>query len=140
MTLLGAVRPGRMPTRLDARPGDLVAVTGTIGDAALGLVQRLEPERAAGWRLDSAEREHLRNRYLLPQPRTALAEAVGRHARAAMDVSDGLVGDLEGSLASVFAASIEAGGLPLSTAASKTPRRSEGARDRASGGDDYGSR
>ena len=84
-----------MPTRLDARPGDLIAVTGTIGDAALGLAQRLEPERAVGWGLSAGEREHLASRYLLPQPRNALAAIVARHARAAMDVSDGLIIDLE---------------------------------------------
>ena len=76
ITIVGAARPGRMPTRLDARPGDLIAVTGTIGDAALGLVQRLEPERAVGWGLSAGEREHLASRYLLPQPRNALAAIV----------------------------------------------------------------
>jgi thiamine-monophosphate kinase len=139
ITLVGAARPGRMPTRLDARPGDLVAVTGTIGDAALGLVQRLEPERAARWNLATSERDHLAARYLLPQPRSELAPAVGRHARAAMDISDGLVGDLERLCrASGLAARIETDGVPLSPAA----RRALGADESLieiilAGGDDY---
>jgi thiamine-monophosphate kinase len=139
ITVLGAVRPGRMPTRLDARPGDLVAVSGTIGDAALGLVQRLDAERAKAWGLAEAEREHLSQRYLLPQPRTALAESVSRHARAAMDISDGLVGDLERLCrASGVAASIDADRLPLSPAARRCLAADPGALETIlAGGDDY---
>ena len=139
ITIVGAARPGRMPTRLDARPGDLIAVTGTIGDAALGLAQRLEPERAVGWGLSAGEREHLASRYLLPQPRNALAAIVARHARAAMDVSDGLIIDLERLCrASGLAARIDAERVPLSPAAKKALGT-----DRAligtllTGGDDY---
>ncbi len=139
ITLLGAVRRGRMPTRLDARAGDLVAVTGTIGDAALGLVQRLEPERARRWQLSEDEGRHLAHRYLLPQPRTAIAEAIGRHARAAMDISDGLVGDLERLCrASGLSASIDVGRLPLSQGAKKAIGVDAGAVETLlSGGDDY---
>ena len=120
ITIIGAVRAGRMPTRLDARPGDLIAVTGTIGDAALGLIQRLEPERATRWGLSPDEREHLASRYLLPQPRNALAATIARHARAAMDISDGLVIDLERLCrASGLSARIDADRVPLSPAAHK---------------------
>ncbi|MBV8449373.1 MAG: thiamine-phosphate kinase [Hyphomicrobiales bacterium] len=139
ITLIGAARPGRMPTRLDARSGDVIGVTGTIGDAALGLIQRRAPERAAGWNLSVAEREHLASRYLLPQPRIELAEIIARHARAAMDVSDGLVGDLERLCrASGLSAQLDADEVPLSPAARKAL-----VADHASiesilgGGDDY---
>jgi len=139
ITLIGAVRRGRMPTRLDARAGDLVAVTGTIGDAALGLRQRLDPEKAKRWALSPGESEHLAARYLLPQPRTGLAEAVGRHARAAMDISDGLVGDLERLCrASRLAASIDAGSVPLSPAARTALAVDEALIETLlTGGDDY---
>jgi thiamine-monophosphate kinase len=120
ITIVGAIRPGRMPTRLDARPGDLIAVTGTIGDAALGLIQRLRPERAAKWSLSADEREHLASRYILPQPRNALAATIARHARAAMDISDGLVLDLERLCrASGLSARLDADHVPLSPAAKK---------------------
>ena len=69
-------------------------VTGTIGDAALGLRLRKEPMRRKNWKLDTAMRDHLLGRYLMPQPRLGLADALQAHASAAMDVSDGLVGDL----------------------------------------------
>jgi thiamine-monophosphate kinase len=91
---LGAVPHGGMVRRNGARPGDFVVASGTIGDAALGLVLRQDAAAAARWKLDAAMQDHLLSRYLLPQPRTAIAQALRRHASAAMDVSDGLVGDL----------------------------------------------
>src|SRR5450631_421835 len=91
---IGTVPHGTMVRRMGARPGDLVVATGTIGDAALGLVLRQDANAAARWSLDAAMREHLLGRYLLPQPRNAIAEALRLHASAAMDVSDGLAGDL----------------------------------------------
>jgi thiamine-monophosphate kinase len=139
ITLIGAVREGRMPTRLDARTGNLIAVTGTIGDAALGLVQRLDPERAAAWLLSARESEHLADRYLLPRPRVELADAIWRHARASMDISDGLVGDLERLCrASGLAARIEAERLPLSAAAGRARAADSHALETIlTGGDDY---
>ena len=91
---LGAVPHGGMVKRKGARPGDVVVATGTVGDAALGLVLRQDAAAAGRWQLDAAMRDHLSSRYLLPQPRTAIAEALRHHASAAMDVSDGLAGDL----------------------------------------------
>jgi thiamine-monophosphate kinase len=91
---LGTVPHGTMVRRKGARPGDLVVATGTIGDAALGLLLRKDVAAAGRWKLDAAMRDHLLSRYLLPQPRNAVAEALRCHASATMDVSDGLVGDL----------------------------------------------
>src|SRR5260370_39891569 len=90
MTAFGRVPRGTMVHRAGARPGDLVYVSGTIGDAALGLalrtgrIERKAAGRGAGDLLD---------RYLHPQPRLALAAAVPRYATAALDVPDGLIGD-----------------------------------------------
>ncbi len=92
---LGTVPHGTMVRRAGAREGDLVMVSGTIGDAALGLVLRQDPTATARWKLDDAMRDHLLARYLLPQPRNAIAEALRRHASAALDVSDGLAGDFD---------------------------------------------
>jgi thiamine-monophosphate kinase len=90
IAMFGALPEGTMVRRAGAKPGDLVFVSGTIGDGALGLALR----KGAEWKLSPAQRNHLNSRYLLPQPRNALAEAVRTHASASMDISDGLVGDL----------------------------------------------
>ena len=90
IAMFGSVPEGTMVRRAGAKPGDRVFVSGTIGDAALGACAA--QGRSTGSSSD-AQREHLLARYLLPQPRNALAEAVRAHASAAMDVSDGLAGD-----------------------------------------------
>jgi thiamine-monophosphate kinase len=114
IAMFGAVSAGAMVRRAGARPGDRIMVTGTIGDAALGVQLR----RGAAWKVSLDAREHLLSRYLLPQPRNALAGAVREHASAAMDVSDGLAGDLTKLCAvSAVAATVEVAKVPLSDAA-----------------------
>jgi thiamine-monophosphate kinase len=114
----GTLPKGRMVRRSGARNGDVVVVTGSIGDAALGLKLRLNPRAGARWRLTAAQRRHLLSRYLVPQPRTRLAEALRRHASSAMDVSDGLMGDFAKLCrASGVGAQIEVERIPLSNAA-----------------------
>jgi thiamine-monophosphate kinase len=135
IAMFGSVPEGTMVRRAGGKPGDRVFVSGSIGDAALGLALR----RGANWKLNPAQREHLAARYLLPQPRNGLAEAVRMHASAAMDVSDGLVGDLA-KLARVsgVSATVDIARVPLSDAA-----RAALAADPAlietvlTGGDDY---
>lgn len=110
----GSVPEGRMVRRAGAKAGDHVFVTGTIGDAALGLRLR----QGASWPLDDKQCEHLLSRYLLPRPRNALAQAVLDYASASMDVSDGLAGDLAKLCrVSKVAAEIEVARVPLSDAA-----------------------
>jgi thiamine-monophosphate kinase len=118
ITVFGTVPEGTMAKRSGARIGDHVIVTGTIGDAALGLKLRSERAAAKRWKLEAAMRRHLLARYLIPEPRNALAEAVRMSASASMDVSDGLAGDL-GKLcrASGVGAEIEVARVPLSKAA-----------------------
>jgi thiamine-monophosphate kinase len=98
-----------MVRRAGARPGDVVFVSGTIGDAALGLrIRRGELQAGPGG-------EHLTGRLLEPEPRLALVAALRRHASSAMDVSDGLIGDL-GHLCetSGVGAEVDAEAVPLS--------------------------
>lgn len=118
ITAFGAVPRGRFVPRTGARPGQAIVVSGTIGDAALGLQWRLDPARPGFAALDPAHIAHLADRYLHPQPRLALAGALRDHAAAGMDVSDGLVGDVAKMLsASGCGGRIFAARVPLSAAA-----------------------
>ena len=135
IAMFGSVPQGSMVRRAGAKVGDRVFVSGTIGDAALGLALR----KGADWTLTAAQRQHLAARYLLPQPRNALAEAVRTHASAAMDVSDGLAGDLA-KLARVsgVAAEIAVAKVPLSDAARAVIAAAPAMLETAlTGGDDY---
>jgi thiamine-monophosphate kinase len=107
-----------MVRRSSAKAGDSIMVSGTIGDAALGLRLRRDRGLAVRWRLPEPLGLKLQQRYLLPEPRNALAEAVREHASAAMDISDGLAGDLAKLCrASALAAEIDVARVPLSEAA-----------------------
>ena len=137
VTAFGRVPPGKMVRRNGAKPGDLVVVTGTIGDAALGLdvLRQGTVTRAA----DPAAKAMLIERYRVPLPRVALASAVRDHAHAAMDVSDGLAGDLAKLCgASGVSATIHAARIPLSAAAATLVASGEvGMEAIVAGGDDY---
>lgn len=118
ITSFGAVPHGAMVRRSTANAGETIVVSGTIGDAALGILLRRDASLAERWRLSATFSAYLNDRYLLPQPRNALAAAVLRHASAAMDVSDGLAGDLAKLCrASGVAAEIDVADVPLSDAA-----------------------
>src|SRR5450631_4339760 len=139
ITAFGRVAEGKMVHRSGAKPGDRVVVTGTIGDAALGLDILTGGAVAAILGDDAVAREMLVGRYRVPQPRNALAEAVRDHASAAMDVSDGLAGDLAKlCAASGVSAVIDAESVPLSAAVQRLVKRGTvGIEAIVSGGDDY---
>jgi thiamine-monophosphate kinase len=135
----GAVPHGKMVRRSTAKPGDHIIVTGTIGDSALGVLLRRDESLAKRWRLSEAMSAHLKQRYLLPEPRNALAHAVLQNASAAIDVSDGLAGDLAKLCrASGVAAEIDVARVPLSDAVRAAIAADPAAMETAlSGGDDY---
>ena len=90
--VLGSVPTGRMVRRATAQAGDIIYVSGTLGDSALGL--RLRTGAIAADAIGPSERRTLEQRYLRPDPRIGLRSALLAHARAAMDLSDGLAKDL----------------------------------------------
>ena len=139
ITAFGRVPAGKMVHRSGAKPGDRVMVTGTIGDAALGLAILKGGKVADAMANDAAARNLLTGRYRVPQPRNALARAVRDHASAAMDVSDGLAGDLAKLCgASGVSAVIDMESIPLSAAATDlVSRRVVGIETLIAGGDDY---
>lgn len=94
ITAIGSVPTDQMVTRLGGKSGDALYVSGTIGDAALGLSVHGDVSTTADWPLSEDHRRFLSERYLLPLPRLELAPLVRAHANAAMDISDGLLGDL----------------------------------------------
>lgn len=136
ITALGAVPTGRMVARTGVRAGDAIYVSGTIGDAAIGLQLR-RGEGPEG--LSNFAREHMLQRYLVPQPRHALRRAMRDHASGGMDVSDGLVGDLAKMLkASGVSARVYLAHAPLSLAAKEACALDASLFDVAmTGGDDY---
>lgn len=139
ITAFGRVPLGRMVRRNGAKPGDRVVVTGTIGDAALGLDILRGGKGAGVLAADAAATALLVGRYRVPEPRTSLASVLREHASAAMDVSDGLAGDLAKlCAASGVSAAIEMARIPLSAPAQTLLARGALGMDAiVSGGDDY---
>jgi thiamine-monophosphate kinase len=139
ISAFGALPSGTMVRRAGAKAGDHVFVSGTIGDAALGLRVRRDATMTERWWLDAAMHDHLVSRFRLPQPRMALAEIVRVHASAAMDVSDGLVADLAKLCrTSKVSAHIPIKRLPLSVAASQAMMADVNLLDPIlTGGEDY---
>ena len=135
VTMYGEVPGTAMLRRAGARAGDIVCVSGTIGDGGFGLEESLRPH--AG--LTPAQRRFLVGRYRLPEPRSGLGPLLRGIASAALDVSDGLVQDL-GHIArqSGVRLTIRAGEAPLSAAGRAIVRGDPAALGRALGaGDDY---
>jgi thiamine-monophosphate kinase len=116
VTALGESRDGRVLLRSGARPGDVVAVTGTLGASASGM--RLLQLDSDDPRRHAATAELLVEAHLRPEPRVELGRVLlERGASAAMDLSDGLLGDLPKILeASGVSAEIDARDVPVAAA------------------------
>lgn len=134
VTALGFAAPGKALRRNGAKAGDDIYVSGTIGDAALGLLI------ATGkLQIDKETDHYLLNRYQLPNPRVGLGQALAGIASSCMDISDGLVQDMwhiTGN--SAVGAIIEWEKIPLSEAARKAlPLVKNPYETVVAGGDDY---
>jgi thiamine-monophosphate kinase len=111
VTAIGEAEAAKVPRRSGAKPGHDIYVSGTLGDAALGL-------RVLKGTLRSPEADYLIARYRLPEPRVALGLQLAGIAAASIDISDGLIADL-GHICeeSGVRATVERDALPLSSAA-----------------------
>lgn len=135
ITAIGEIPHGQYVSRLNAKVGDAIFVTGCIGDAALGLLAH--EKQIVG--LNDKHNTFLTNRYLLPLPRVEAAEIIHEFATASMDVSDGLIGDLEKLCqASKVGAVLEIQNIPFSQAAQNAISLESSLLETAlTGGDDY---
>ncbi len=133
VTVGGFVPPGKALTRSGARAGDELWVSGTPGDAGAGLAI-LQGGIAAG----GATREELLRRFLLPEPRVDLGQALRGIASACIDISDGLAGDLEKlCAASGIGARLDCRRLPRSAQLLEAAGEAGSMRHALTGGDDY---
>ena len=135
VTAIGSVRPRRVLTRGGARPGDDVYVTGTLGDAAVGL-QALQAGAADPLVADSVER------YLRPEPRVRAGLLLGRNRAASgcIDLSDGLADGVRQVAAAADAGiTIDAAALPISDGSRHWHERAGRSpiETALTGGDDY---
>jgi thiamine-monophosphate kinase len=136
VTILGEVPSGQALLRSGAQPGDAIYVSGILGGAALALAQH-----RGAVALPPAERDACERVLLRPDPRVALGERLRGLATAAIDISDGLVGDLGHVLeASRTGASVELAAIPRAPAIERLlagPQRDLALACLLAGGDDY---
>ncbi|HET9013003.1 MAG TPA: thiamine-phosphate kinase [Gemmatimonadaceae bacterium] len=131
ITVMGAVPRGQALLRSGARPGDELWVSGTLGDAAFGLAVRLGDSKAADDAVKGIDRLER------PRPQIALGRALRGVASGAIDVSDGLLGDLGHIIErSDVGARVEWNRVPRSPELRRQPEADQ-RRWALAGGDDY---
>jgi thiamine-monophosphate kinase len=129
--IAGWVEANRWLTRSGAKPGDLLYVSGIPGEAAAGL--SLMKQGVQG-----AAAAHLRSRFLRPEPRVELGRALREIASSTMDISDGLLTDLDKLCASsACGARVELERLPKSESMQQLFDRDSCIDFALAGGDDY---
>lgn len=129
----GFVEPGLALRRAAARPGELIVVSGTLGDAGLGLALALGQRQAA-----EPQRSYLLQRLNRPTARVGLGRALRGISRCAIDISDGLAQDLSHILAaSGVGARLDLEALPLSAALRAEATMAEALPWALAAGDDY---
>jgi thiamine-monophosphate kinase len=132
ITVIGQVPPGQALLRSGARAGDTLWVSGRLGDARLALEVFRGTVELAGSDFDTVRRA-----MELPEPRVALGLALRGLATSAIDLSDGLIGDLGHVLArSGVGATVEVDAIPRSAVVAAMPRALQH-RCVLAGGDDY---
>ncbi len=133
ITAQGFVPDSQAITRAGAKPGDLIYVTGTLGDAGVGLKLALEQKHQ-----ECQHSRYLRNRLDFPTPRVLAGTMLRRLATSAIDLSDGLISDIRHVLrASATGAVVHMEQLPLSDAMLSLVDANQALDYAVSAGDDY---
>ncbi|XOV77354.1 MAG: thiamine-phosphate kinase [Aestuariibacter sp.] len=133
ITAQGFVPKDQALTRSRAKPGDWIYITGTVGDAALGLKLVKAEERAV-----LQHHSYLLDRLNFPTPRLLVGTTLRRIANSCIDISDGVLSDLQHILfASQVGATVDVDNLPLSEAVLETVPQEQAYRLGLTGGDDY---
>lgn len=121
--------------RDQAQAGDLIYVTGTLGDAGLGLQLCQHPEK---YNINGADKNYLLQRLHRPDPRVTAGLALQQISHCAIDISDGLAADLQHILtASKVGASLNVDQLPLSAALKNNVSIEQAYQLALNSGDDY---
>lgn len=132
--IMGLVESDGWLTRGGAEPGDMVFISGVPGEAAGGLQLLLQ----APITVEAQHRQHLLERFCRPTPHVQLGRSIRQLASAAMDVSDGLLTDLNKlCAASGYGAHVDLEALPTSSALLATFGAQAAERYALTGGDDY---
>ena len=133
--MIGFLKSGLTLTRSRARPGDLIYVSGTIGDAAMGLKSRSSTQPRT---IAKTDYEYFALRLNRPEPKVVLGQEIVFCASAAIDISDGLLRDLNQILSmSEVGAQVELDQVPLSASMRKQLKTDKNWDVVLSGGDDY---
>ncbi len=139
----GLNQPAAIIRRAGAKPGDKILVTGTLGNGALGLASEVGEVTLNGTtvqlqELTAEQHRLLQAEYWTPEPRVPFAMQAATHVSAGLDISDGLLGDLQHLLqASGVGAMIELEALPFAATAQEVTDVASCERAALYGGDDY---
>ncbi|MGV8924920.1 MAG: thiamine-phosphate kinase [Ewingella sp.] len=134
LTIQGLIPMDRALTRAGARVGDWIFVTGSLGDSAGGLAILLDQLEVS----NAQHRQNLLQRHLRPMPRILQGQALRDLATSAIDISDGLIADLQHILtASGCGARLDLDALPLSDALLASVDKEQALKWALTGGEDY---
>ncbi|MBU6339035.1 MAG: thiamine-phosphate kinase [Rickettsiales bacterium] len=133
ITIFGVIENNKKLSRNKAKSGDLIYVSGIIGDAYLGF-------NSHKYQLTKEDKNYLLNRHFFPTPRIELGQKLAKLnlSKCAIDVSDGLLADLKHICqSSKLEAKIYSDKIPFSKAAKKILQKNNIFSELVSGGDDY---
>lgn len=134
LTVYGSIPQGMQLVRSGAKTGDWIYVTGSLGDSAAGLAILLDQLNTS----NELDKHYLVERHLKPQARILMGQGLRGLASAAIDLSDGLLSDLDHILkASQVGAKLNLEDLPLSDVLERTTTHKQALQWALSGGEDY---